>query len=108
MHELDLSKPTQRVLTVKLKGDKSLSFTLKRIKIKDAKAHAAEVKKLSDKLTAGALDGLTFSYEMLKLTCEPFNETLAGQLDDEQLGAIWQKVRELKEKPLEESPEKKS
>lgn len=108
MFELDLSEPPKRVLQVKLKGNKSLYFTLKRIKIKDAKAHAAKIKKLSDALAAGETDGLTFSYEMLKLTCEPFDETLAGQLDDEQLGAIWSKVRELKEKPLEETAEKKS
>jgi hypothetical protein len=108
MYELDLSKPLQRVLSVKLKGDKTLDFTLKRIKIKDAKAHAGKVKKLTDALSMNEVDGLTFSYEMLKLTCEPFNETLAGQLDDEQLTAIWRKVRELKEEPAPETTEKKS
>lgn len=108
MYELDLSKPVQRVLSVKLRGDKSLDFTLRRIKIKDAKEHSAKVKKLTDKLAAQEIDGLSFAYEMLKLTCEPFDEKLAGQLDDEQLSAIWKKVRELKEQPAEETPEKKS
>jgi len=106
--ELDLSSAPKKVLTVKLKGDKTLDFTLKKVKIKDAKTHSAQVKKLTDKLNASEIDGLSFSYEMLKLTCEPFNETLAGSLDDDQLSAIWKKVRELKEMSTEETPEKKS
>lgn len=106
--ELDLSKPAQRVLQVKLSETKSISFILKRIKVKDAKAHAEKVKALMGRLEKGDIDGLTYSLEMLKLTCEPFDEKAAGNLDDDQLTAIWKGVRALKEGNAEETPEKKS
>jgi hypothetical protein len=111
MHELDLSAPVQRVLSVKLKAGKELEFILRRVKIKDAKTHSAKQKKLTDALNSGDLDGLTFSYEMLKATCQAWSDEqdkLVMDLDDEQLGAIWRKVRELKEAPTDETAEKKT
>lgn len=106
--ELDLSKPRQKVLRVRLSESKSIDFTIRRLKIKDGKPHAAKIKVLTDALNEGKLDGLTFSFEMLKLTCEPFDEKAVEKLDEDQLTEIWRSVRKLKETPLEESTEKKT
>lgn len=106
--DLDLSKPRQRVLRVKLSETKSIDFTLKRVKIKEGKAHSAKIKTLTDALNAGETDGLSFSFDMLKLTCEPFDEATVLKLDEDALGEIWRAVRKLKEMPLEETAEKKT
>lgn len=106
--DLDLSKPPQKVLRVKLKGDKTLELVLKRIRVRDSKAHDAEITALNKQLEAGELDGLEYSFQMLKISCEKFDEKLVKTLYDDELTAIWKKLRELKAMSLEESPEKKS
>ena len=106
--KLDLSRPRQKSLEIDLRGGKVLELILRRVKLAESAAFDKKIETLTEKMHKKQINGVKYSLDLLKLRCEPFDETLLSDLYEDELTQILVKLGELQGAPYPETPEKKS